>query len=209
MVRSKNKGGASSDWQRLNSPINQNQSSVDKANFLQKTGTEIAAGFNSRGLRTDVPAVYSEDHSIVRGPITAVIGENKVPLLSTISGPIVQPMGGRGRHVDIYRKKPIKKNKITIIRGGASTDWNTLNSVTPEYNSQKQLHDTAIDIQKKLEGIGLSSERPASVKPIEVTGGSRNYMNHTKKDLLDIAKKKKKKITPNMKKADIVKKLKL
>lgn len=204
MVRSKNKGGASTDWQRLNSPIYQNQSSVDKAYFLQKTGTEIAAGFNSRGLRTDVPAVYSEDHSIVRGPITAVIGENKVPLLSTISGPIVQPMGGKGR---VPKKKPIKK--ITIKHGGASSDLQRFSSVTPEYNSQKQLHDTAIDIQKGLEGIGLSGERPASVKPIEVIGGSRNYMNYTKKELLDIAKKKGKKVTPNMKKADIVKKLKL
>lgn len=198
MVRSKNKGGASTDWQRLNSPIYQNQSSVDKAYFLQKTGTEIAAGFNSRGLRTDVPAVYSEDHSIVRGPITAVIGENKVPLLSTISGPIVQPMGGKGR---VPKKKPIKK--ITIKHGGASSDLQRFSSVTPEYNSQKQLHDTAIDIQKGLEGISV---RPIYGEPI--VGGSKNYMKHTKKELLGIAVRKGKKVSPNMNKAEIIKKIK-
>lgn len=203
MVKSIKRGGASSDWQRLNSPIYQDQSSVPK---LQKIGTEIAAGFNSRGLPTNVPAVYSENNSIVRGPITAVIGENKVPLLSTISGQIVQPRGG---------KKHVKK--ITVKRGGASSDWKTLNSVVPEYNSQKQLHDSAIEIQKKLEGIGLSGERPASVRPIygeSIVGGmgsggnkSPNYMKCTKKELLEIAKKMKKKVSSRMKKAEIVKKI--
>lgn len=189
MVVRKRKGGASSDWQKLNSPLYQTQNSQQRADFLLATSKGIASNFDSKGLNTNVPAIYSENSSIVRGPVTAVIGENKIPLLSTISGQLVQPFkGGKNR------------------KGGASSDWKTLNNVVPQWNSQRQLHDSAIEIQKGLEGIGLSGERPAYVKGESAGGG--NYMKMTKKELLKKAKKLNKKTTSNMTKAEIIKKIK-